>query len=95
MKKIETFGSLEKINGRLKVKTTHILEATLYMIFNCYIYSYQINEGSIEYILAGDDIEDKRIMLKDREGEIKIKGLIEKFNYLADFENSLFKGGIK
>lgn len=96
MKKLETFGTLEMVNGRLKVRSNHILEASIYLTLNGYIYSYHFNNDSIEYIIAGDDIERLKEKVNYRSEKVNIRKLISEFNYLADFENSLLKaGGIK
>ena len=89
MKKLESFGRIEKIGEMGKVVTDNILETSLYLILNCYIYSYHINEESIEYVIAGDDIESKRWKISGRSQKIKVKSLIETFNYLIEFESSL------
>jgi hypothetical protein len=92
MRKFENFGTLEKINGRLKAKSNHILEASIYLSLNGYIYSYHLNNESIEYIIAGENIERIKGKVTGRGEKVNIRKLISMFNYLVDFENSLLQG---
>ena len=93
MRKFENFANLEKINGKLKAKSNHVLEASIYLTLNGYIYSYHINNDSIEYIIGASDIEKMNAKVSSRGESVNIRKLISMFNYLVDLENSLLNQG--
>ena len=95
MKKL-ILSPLREIGGKHFIRTSHLVEASLYYAFDCFTYSYNIrgyekSVRGVEFVISGDDIMCAYETVMNKNGEVKIRNFINWYNYMVDFEKEILK----
>lgn len=91
MNKLENLGRVEKLRGHDIIRTSNLIEASIYLSLDCYIYSYHVEEDKVEYQITGEALEKARMRIVNKITAIGIARFIDSFNYMIEFEASLMK----
>ena len=91
MRKLEKFGEVEILRGHRIVRTTNLIEASIYLSLGCYMYSYHIENRRVEYQITGDDVEGARRSIESKTATIGIRNFINSLNHIIEMEKSLTK----